>query len=196
MIFNFRGAKYNLIRKAKDWTQSSVVDDKRELTAYQYFVNEFENIDKKVLEYINEEGYSDKRLYVDMGGRLVSISTLESLKDIYKQDTSLSVNERAIKVATLNNMYNKALEDLKNRIINMAVSCRDNIYLVTIATSIVTLNALINEYAYMQAIQKSGVKVIDGGDAAVKLKSLKNSIEIRIMEINSRITIEESYKRS
>jgi len=195
MIFNFRGRVYNLKKRADNWTQSSVASDKRELQAYQYFKNEFENIKSKSLEYIEEEGYSNKRLSVEFEGRDIPISLLSSLKDTYRHDSTLSVEERAIKVATLTNMYNRELKNLQNRIINMAVASPDNLYLVDIATSINILNDLLREYAYMQAIVKSGIKVIAGADAALKVKTLKDNIEIRISEINARLTLEEIQRR-
>lgn len=184
------------LQRAKNWTRSSVSDDKKELTIYQSFQDQFSSIKNKADEYIRECSYFDSRLFIDYNGKQVSIDFISSLKNTISLEKSLSVEERAIKVAELTRFYNQKLKEIEERIISLSLVQQDNVYLSYIASCIKIINSLLKEYGYLLAVQKSGVQNINsiGEPAGVKLKKLQDEIELRITEINSRLTIENIRK--
>ena len=185
------------LNKLKNWAKSSISDDKIELEVYQKLMDQINGIKGKADEYINEMNYTDERLYVEYEGKLVPISYLLSLKQSVMQDKTLKPEERAYKSANLTYFYNLKVKELEEKIVNLALLEPNNVYLAYINSSIQILNSLIKEYVYLMAMQRSQIFKIDNtGDmtAGQKLKKLKNEIDIRISEIESRLTI-ESLKR-
>lgn len=175
----------SFIRKAINWTHSSISDDKNEIEVYQLFQTEIENINKIIEEFIKEEGRENYLLYVLYRGKLVSLSLLENLKSSVLYNNRLSIEDRVKESSILEETYHKALEELKNRIITMAIKNPHNVYLSQIASSLRVINTLLKKYLYLLAIKRSGLITISSYD---ELKSLEDNIKIRISELNYRIT--------
>lgn len=183
--------------KLKNWSHSSINDDKKELNAYQSLNDQISLIYSKIDEYIKELGSLDERLLIDYNGNKISISLLNILKDSVLRDKKLSIEQRAYESAELNRIYIEKLIELKEKIIAMAVTQTDNAYLTYINSCIRIINALLKEYNYMIAIRRSNISFIDNSDninAGKKIKILKDQIDIRTSEINKRLTI-DSLKR-
>lgn len=179
--------------KLKNWAQSSINDDKKELNAYQSLDDQISLIYSKIDEYINDLGSIDKRLFVEYNGNLVSVSLLNILKDTILKDKNLSIEQRAYQSAELSRIYIEKLTELKEKIIAIAVTQTDNVYLAYINSCIKIINALLKEYNYMQAIKRANISSINNSDninVGKKIKILKDQISIRISEINRRLTID------
>ena len=58
------------------------------------------------------------------------------------------------------------------------------------------INSLLKEYAYLPAIQRSKVYQINNqeSNAGDKIKKLKDAIELRLVEIEHRLTVEETKR--
>ncbi len=175
------------LQKLKNWTHSSISSDKQELEIYEYFKNEIENIKKVRKSYIDEEGREDISIYTEYNGEIVPISFLKTYKESVLHDKSLDAISRARKQAMLEDMYRERLKELENRIISMAISIPDNVYLKQISSYINILNQLLRKYAYLLAIQRSGLTTISSEE---DLKKLEDNILIRSSEIQKRITID------
>ena len=187
-----------LLKRISNWSKSSVTDDKQEQLAYQKFQDQFTNIKNKSEEYLQESGYTDSRLYVEYKGKMVPISYISALIESLKTNRFMSVNERALEVANTTNLYNQKLKEIEYRIIDLAVQNPNNIYLAYISKSIEILNSLLKQYAYLLAVQRSGVNHIDNNGAlkaSQKIKALKDEIEIRLVQIESRLTLEDNRRR-
>ncbi len=181
------------LNKLKNWTKSSINDDKMELEIYQKFKDQIFSIKDKADEYINEMNYTDERLYVEYEGKLVPISYLLSLKQSVMQDKILKPEERAYKSANLTYFYDLKVRELEEKIVNLSLLEPNNVYLAYINSSIQILNSLIKEYVYLMAIQRSQIFKIDNTGnmtAGQKLNKLKNEIDLRITEIENRLTID------
>ena len=181
------------LNKFKNWSHSSINDDKKELNTYQSFNDQISLIYSKIDEYIKEFGNSDERLFVNYNGKLVSMSLLNILKDSVLRDKSLSIEQRTYQSAELNRIYIEKLKELKNKIIAIAVTETDNVYLAYIHSCIQIVNGLLKEYGHLLAIQRSSIYTIDNSgnlNAGEKIKILKDNIDIRSAEINSRLTID------
>ena len=177
------------LNKLKNWAHSSINDDKKELNAYQKFQDQFSLIDSKLEEYIAEFASEDTRLLIEYNGEKMPINLLKS--------KSLPIEERAYQSAELTRIYYEKLKQLKNRIIALAVTETDNVYLTYIHSCIQIINNLLREYAHLLAIQRTGISKIDNfgnSNAGEKIKVLKDNIEIRTAEINTRLAI-DSLKR-
>lgn len=183
------------LQRLKNWTKSSVNDDKKELEIYQLFQDQFNSIKNKSDEYISELGYTDRRLFVNFNGEAVPLSVIDAIKDSIPKNKNLSIQEKAHQVAELSNFYYQKLKEIESRIIDISIKESDNAYLITIANNIKLLNKLLMEYSYLLAIQRSGVKKIESPNTYEKIKQLKDSIEIRIAEIQTRLITEEIHKR-
>lgn len=183
------------LQKLINWTHSSVVSDKRELNIYQLFKDQFNSIQNKTEEYIKDCGYDDINLLVNYNGKAVSLMYLNSFKDSLLNDKTLSTEERAIKVAEMQKICHIKLKELEARIIPLAIANPNNIYLAHIKSSIDILNSMLKEYVSLLAIERCGVRAINGSDASKKLKTLKDAIDIRIVEIEGRLSLEENYRR-
>lgn len=171
--------------KAKNWAHSSISDDKSEIEVYQVFQNEIDNIKQTIEEFIKEEGAENYLLHILYKGRLVSLSFLENYRASILNNIKLSLEYKVKESTLLEEAYRKGLEELKNRIINMARISPDNVYLSKIASSLGVINALLKKYLYLAAIEKSRLTSISSYD---ELKMLEDNILIRISELNYRIT--------
>ena len=184
------------LEKAKNWTKSSVADNKNEQIIYQKFQDQITSIENKIKEYIKDQGYQDVRLYIKFKDRLLSIPYLEAIIQSVKDDNNLSPQNRAFKVATITNFYNQQLQELSKKIISISLTERDNVYLAYIHESLMIINSLLKEYAYLPAIQRSKVYQINNqeSNAGDKIKKLKDAIELRLVEIEHRLTVEETKR--
>lgn len=180
------------LQRLKNWTKSSVNDDKRELEVYQLFQDQFNSIKYKIEEYIKECGYEDKRLFIEYNNELIPLSLLNALKESSLKNRSLSLQERAKLAAELTNFYNQKLKEIEAKIIELSLTERDNVYLITISSYIQIINNLLRKYIGLLAIQKSGVINIKSNN---EIQKLKDSIEIRIAEIKTRLSLEEISRR-
>lgn len=181
-------------QRLKNWTKSSVNDDKKELEVYQLFKDQIYSIEEKIKEYISEFGYDDNRLKIEYNGMLVTLDFLLTLKDSTFKNKDLSVQDRAKQASDLTYLYNQKLKELESKIIELSLIYKDNVYLITISSYIKIVNSLLAQYASLTAIKNSSVQVIDNNGeltAADKIKRLKDCIDIRIAEIESRLAIEE-----
>ena len=120
------------LEKAKNWTKSSVADNKNEQIIYQKFQDQITSIENKIKAYIKDQGYQDVRLYIKFKDRLLSIPYLEAIIQSVKDDNNLSPQNRAFKVATITNFYNQQLQELSKKIISISLTERDNVYLAYI----------------------------------------------------------------
>lgn len=171
--------------KLKNWAHSSITEDKNEIEIYQIFTNEINSIKNTIEEFIKEEGSDNHLLYVLHDGKLVSLSLLETLRNSLLNSKSLSIEDKIKQSSLLEESYRKNLEELKNRIIRMALRRPDNVYLSKISSSIGIINTLLKRYLHLIAIQRSGLVSLSSFD---ELKKLEDSITIRISELNYRIT--------
>ena len=181
------------LQRLKNWTHSSVVDDKKELNAYQSFQDQFTLIDSKIEEYINELGSADERLFVDYNRKKVSVNLLKLMSESLLRNKDLPTEEKAYQSAELQRLYYEYLKQLKEKIIAIAVSQTDNVYLAYIHSCIEIINTLLREYSHLLAIQKSGISKVDNNgnlNAGEKIKTLKDNIEIRTAQINTRLALE------
>ncbi len=178
------------LKRLKDWSCSSVNDDKKELTVYQSLNDQILSINSKIDEYINEFGTSDSRLLILYDGKLIGISFLNVLKNSVLKDKSLSVEQRANKSDYINRCYIEELKKLREKIVSLAIMCTDNIYLVYINSCIEVINGLLKKYNYLLAIQRANISSINNSgnlNAGQKLVLLKEQIDIRESEINRRL---------
>ena len=175
----------SFISKINNWTHSSISDDKQELETYQVFKNEIDRIKQTSEEFIKEEGTENYMLHILYNGKLVSLSLLEMLKKSVLNNNSLSLEDRVKESYLIEGTYRNGLEELKSRIINMALMNPGNIYLKKIASSLGIINTLLKRYLHLIAIQRSGLTTISSYD---ELKRLEDNILIRISELNHRIT--------
>ncbi len=185
------------LQKLKNWTHSSVTDDKKELNVYQSFQDQISLINSKTEEYITELGSEDKRLLIEFNGDKIPISLLKIMSESLLKNKSLSIEERATQSAELNRLYYQKLKLLKDKIIELAVNETDNVYLTYIHSCIKIINKLLKEYSYLLAIQRAAITSIDNDgnlNAGEKLRVLKDNIDVRTAEINARLTI-DSLKR-
>lgn len=185
------------LNKLKNWAHSSINDDKKELNAYQKFQDQFSLIDSKLEEYIAEFASEDTRLLIEYNGEKMPINLLKIIRESLLKSKSLPIEERAYQSAELTRIYYEKLKQLKNRIIALAVTETDNVYLTYIHSCIQIINNLLREYAHLLAIQRTGISKIDNfgnSNAGEKIKVLKDNIEIRTAEINTRLAI-DSLKR-
>ena len=185
------------LQRLKNWSHSSINDDKKELNAYQCFQDQISLINNKIEEYIAEFGSEDRRLFVNYNKEAIPINLLKIMSESLLKNKSLSVEERAYQSAELTRLYYENLKCLKNKIISLAVSETDNVYLAYIHSCIQIINGLLKEYAHLLAIEKSSIRTIDNTgniNAGEKIKILKDNIEIRSAQINSRLAL-ESLKR-
>ena len=182
------------LQKLKNWTHSSVTDDKKELNVYQSFQDQFSLTNSKIEEYIAELGSEDQRLLIDYNGEKMPISLLKTISESLLRSRNLSAEERAHQSAELARISHEKLKELKNKIVSIAVTETDNVYLAYIHSCIKIINSLLKEYSYLLAIQKSSIYAIDNSsslNAGEKMKVLKDYIDIRTTEINTRLTIDE-----
>lgn len=175
------------LNKLKNWTHSSISDDKNEIEAYQTFQNEIERIKQTSEEFIKEEGAENYLLHILYKGKLVSLSFLEILKSSILNNNRLSLEDKIRESSALEETYRKGLEELKNRIITMAIRNPNNVYLSKISSSLSIINTLLTRYRHLLAIQRSGVVNISSYS---ELKQLEDNILIRISELERRITID------
>ena len=181
------------LNKLKNWAHSSINDDKKELNAYQKFQDQFSLIDSKLEEYIAEFASEDTRLLIEYNGEKMPINLLKIISESLLKSKSLPIEERAYQSAELTRIYYEKLKQLKNRIIALAVTETDNVYLTYIHSCIQIINNLLREYAHLLAIQRTGISKIDNfgnSNAGEKIKVLKDNIEIRTAEINTLIAID------
>ena len=181
------------LQRLKNWAHSSVASDKQELNAYQSFQDQFSLIDSKIEEYLSELGMDDSRLFVNYNGKAIPVNFLKVMSESLLKDKNLSLQEKAIQSEKLNRLYYEKLRQLKEKIISLAVNEKDNVYLTYINSCINIINGLLKEYAHLLAIQRSGIYSINNNgnnNAGEKIKVLKDNIEIRSAEINSRLTME------
>lgn len=181
------------LQRLKNWTHSSVTDDKSELDAYQIFQDQFSSLNSKIEEYISELGYEDERLLIDYNGEKIPLETLKTLGKSILKDNSLNIQQRVLKSEELNRMYYEKLKELKDKITALAINETDNVYLAYINSCIHIINALLKRYAHLLAIQKSTISSIDNSDnlnAGEKIRVLKDNIDIRTSEINTRLSLE------
>ena len=186
------------LRKIKNWTHSRIVDDEKELQIYQYFIDQFENIDKKIDEYISEMGDEDTRLFVKYNGKMVPVNNLKFMSEALINDPTIDSQNRVYQSAELHRLYLLELKKIKEIIISLSITNKDNIYLSYINTCISILNKLLQEYSYLLAVQRSGIYLIDNyGDlnAGKKIKKLKDNIEIRSNEIKCRLTLDDLERK-
>ena len=186
------------LQKLKNWTHSSVNDDRNELNIYQSFQDQFSSINSKIEEYIEEVGREDSRLLIDYNGQKMTLEMLKILSESVMRNKDLSVQERAFQSAELSRAYHENLKLLKEKIISLAVIAKDNVYLAYINSYIQIINAMLKEYAYLLAVQRSGVRSIDNTgelNAGQKIGKLKDNIDIRTAEINSRLSLENCKRR-
>ena len=179
------------LQRLKNWTKSSINDDKKEIEIYQLFQDQFNLIKYKTEEYISECGYEDKRLFIEYNNELISLSLLNTLKESSLKNNKLSIQERAKLAAELTNFYNQKLKEIEAKIIELSFTEKDNIYLITISSYVQILNNLLKKYIGLLAIQRSGVKYINSRE---EIQKLKDSIEIRTAEIQTRLSLEEISK--
>lgn len=177
------------LNKAKNWSMSSIADDKRELNAYQQFQDCFSSINNQIDEYISEKSYEDERLQIVIDGKKYPLSYLDILENSIQSSKDLGIEEKIKKISEIEALKIQKIREIRDRIINLAVNCSDNKFLSCIQSTLKLLNRLLITYAGLTAIRKSGVRNInnEGIDAAKKIKSLEDEIEIRIAQINSRI---------
>ena len=175
----------SFVSKVRNWTSSSISDDKNEIETYQVFQNEINNIKQTIEGFIKEEGSENYLLHVLYNGKLVSISFLETLKNSILNNNRLSIQDRIKESSLLDSAYRSGLEELKNRIINMARINPDNAYLSKISSSLNIINTLLKRHLHLIAIKKSGLMSISNYN---ELKQLEESIIMRISELNYRIT--------
>lgn len=175
----------SFIKKLNNWTHSSIPDDKQEIEVYQVFQTEIESINKTIEEFIKEEGIENYLLHILYNGRLVSLSFLETLKSSILNNNKLSIQDRIKESSLLEETYRKGLDELRNRIINMARIKPDNVYLSKISSSLEVINTLLKRYLHLTAIKRSSLMTISNYD---ELKRLEDNITIRISELNYRIT--------
>ena len=179
------------LQRLKNWAHSSIADDKSELNAYQNFQDHFSLIDSKLEEYIAEFASEDTRLLIEYNGEKMPINLLKIISESLLKSKNLSIEERAYQSAKLTRIYYEKLKQLKNRIIALAVTETDNVYLAYINSYIAIINTLLKQYAHLLAIQRSSIYSIDNQgelNAGEKLKALKDSIDIRTAEIQCRLT--------
>ena len=182
------------LQKIKNWMHSSVIDDKKELNIYQSFQDQISLIDSKIEEYIEDLDNDDSRLLINYNGKNMSLRMLKILSESILKDTKLSVEQRAYERAELNRIYYTELKNLKEKIIVIAVTETDNVYLAYINSYIAIINTLLKQYAHLLAIQRSSIYSIDNQgelNAGEKLKALKDSIDIRTAEIQCRLTTDD-----
>lgn len=185
------------LQKLKNWTHSSINDDKKELSTYQSIQDQMSSIDSKINEYIEELGREDSRLLIEYNGENIPINILKLMSEALLRNKELSVEEKAYQSAELNLLYYKKLKELKKKIISIAITETDNVYLACINSCIKIINALLKDYSHLLAIQRSEIYSLDNSgnlNAGEKMKILKDNIEVRTAEINSRLTI-DSLKR-
>ncbi len=178
------------LQRLKNWAHSSIEFDKSELNTYQNFQDQISLIDGKIEEYITELGREDKRLLVEYNDEKIPIDLLKLLSETILKNKELSIQQRAHESAKLNRIYLEQLKQLKNKIIALAVSKTDNVYLTYIHSCIQIINVLLREYAHLLAIQRAGISKIDNSgnlNAGEKIKILKDNIKIRSAEINLRL---------
>ncbi len=175
----------SFVSKIRNWTYSSISNDKNEIETYQVFQNKINNINQTIEGFIKEEGSENYLLHVLYNGKLVSLSFLETLKNSILNNKRLSIQDRVQESSLLDSAYRSGLEELKNRIINMARINPDNVYLSKISSSLNVINTLLKRYLHLIAIKKSGLTTISNYD---ELKQLEESIIMRISELNYRIT--------
>lgn len=181
------------LQKLKNWAHSSVADDKKELNAYQSIQDQILAIYSKIDEYLKEKSYEDERIQVDYNGEKIPVNVLNTLSQSILSNKDLTTVQKAKKSAELTKLYYEKLKRLREKIIALAVTEKDNIYLVYINSCIQIINSLLKEYSYLLAIQRSSIYKIDNQgelNAGEKLKALKDSIEIRTAEINSRLALD------
>lgn len=186
------------LRKAINWTKSSVVDDKYEMSIYKKLEEEFLSIDSKIEEYLKDLGYEDTRLHINFNGALYPLEYLKSLSSTISYSKTLTIEEKAIQMANLERLYIVELEKLKHRIIDMACAIQDNIYLAYINSRIRIINSLLKENLHLIAIQRSGVTCIDSSNntlASQKYKKFKDTMDIRVSEIEYRLASENIGKK-
>lgn len=176
-----------IINKMKRWSRSSISDDKQELEAYQTFKNEFANIKKYQDTYLKEEGREDNRLFIPLSGELVPLHFLLTLKESVLNNKKLDAIDRAKKASQIEELHRLKLQELENKIIHMAITTPDNVYLKQISSSLSIINTLIKRYAHLMAITSSGVKTVSNRN---ELRALEDSILIRISEIEHRIAMD------
>lgn len=185
------------LHKLKNWAHSSISDDKKELNAYQSFQDQFSLIDSKIEEYINELAGEDARLLIEYNGEKMPVNLLKIMSESLLKSRNLSTEERAYQSAELTRIYYEKLKQLKNKIIALAVTETDNVYLAYIHSCITIINSLLKEYSHLLAVQKSSIYTINNSgnlNAGEKIKVLKDNIEIRTAEINTRLAT-DSLKR-
>lgn len=182
------------LQKIKNWMHSSVIDDKKELNVYQSFQDQISSINTKIEAYIAELGNDDSRLLINYNGKNISLGMLKILSESILKDIKLSVDQRAYESAELNRIYYEELKKLKEKIIAIAVTETDNVYLAYINSYIQVINRLLKEYSNLLAIQRSSIYSIDNQgelNAGEKLKTLKDNIDIRTAEIQCRLTTDD-----
>ena len=185
------------LQRLKNWAHSSIEFDKSELNTYQNFQDQMSLINGKIEEYITELGSEDKRLLVEYNDEKIPIDLLKLLSETILKNKELSVQQRAHESAELTRIYYEKLKQLKNKIVALAVTETDNVYLAYIHSCIQIINNLLREYAHLLAIQRAGIYKIDNSgnlNAGEKIKVLKDNIEIRTAEINTRLAT-DSLKR-
>ena len=185
------------LQRLKNWAHSSIEFDKSELNTYQNFQDQISLIDGKIEEYITELGREDKRLLVEYNDEKIPIDLLKLLSETILKNKELSVQQRAHESAKLNRIYVEQLKQLKNKIVALAVTETENVYLAYINSYIAIINILLKQYAHLLAIQRSGIYKIDNSgnlNAGEKMKVLKDNIEVRTAEINTRL-VTDSLKR-
>lgn len=175
----------SFISKINNWTHSSISDDKQELETYQVFKNEIDRIKQTSEEFIKEEGTENYLLHILYKGKLVPLSLLQTLRRTVLNSNKLSLEGRVKESSLLEEAYRMGLEELKNRILNMARINPDNVYLSKISSSLNIINTLLKRYLHLIAIKKSGLMSISNYN---ELKQLEESIIMRISELNYRIT--------
>ncbi len=174
----------SFVSKIRNWTYSSISDDKNEIETYQVFQDEINHINQTIEEFIKEEGTDNHLLQVLYKGSLVSLSLLETLKSSILNNNRLSLQDRIKESSLLDEAYRKGLDEIRNRIIGMSIK-PDNVYLSKISSSLNIINTLLKRYLHLIAIKKSGLTTISNYD---ELKQLEESIIMRISELNYRIT--------
>ena len=181
------------LQRLKNWAYSSVADDKKELNVYQSFQDQISLINTKIEEYIIELGNEDNRLLVDYNDEKIPINLLKVFSESISKNKNLSIEERMKQKVELDRLYYERLKQLKDKIVALATTQTDNVYLVHIHNCIKIINDMLRQYSCLLAIQKSSIRSIDNiGDrnAGEKLRILKDYIDIRTSEINCRLTME------
>ena len=165
---------------------------------YYYLPSSYVFHDSELIEeYINELAGEDARLLIEYNGEKMPVNLLKIMSESLLKSRNLSTEERAYQSAELTRIYYEKLKQLKNKIIALAVTETDNVYLAYIHSCITIINSLLKEYSHLLAVQKSSMYTINNSgnlNAGEKIKVLKDNIEIRTAEINTRLAT-DSLKR-